>query len=277
MTVSEITRRTMLAGSLGAGALAVGGSVLAASGAAAATPVQQNGFGNGPGHGPAVTVFLTRHGQTWLNLTGAAQGWSDTPLTTTWAPTAQTVGKNLVARNGRLTAAYSADMVRHFQTATGILQGARSPLQITRDSRLREVAFGGFEGGPGATMWNAAAGQLGYATMAAALAAGKTIFQLVDAIPAVNPYPADTVAEQSAPVAARMLAALNDIASAAVHTPNAKVLVLSSGLSISCLMNYWGQAAKLPAAGLGNGAVSQLTYQGGNWTVNSVGDLSYAS
>ncbi|MGN6197808.1 histidine phosphatase family protein [Humibacter sp.] len=272
--MTELTRRKLLAATLATGALAAGGSVLAGTEAAAATPPTAQGAST---RNQTATVYVVRHGQTWLNREGLAQGWSDSPLTVSWAPTAQTIGKNLAARDGRLTAAYSADMVRHFQTATGILQGARSSLTVTRDERLREVAFGGFEGSPGTTMWDAAAGALGHSSMGAALAAGVSIFQLVDAIPSVNPYPADTVAEKSAPVAARMLAALEDIVSSAAHGPNAKILVVSSGLSISCLLSFWGQADRLPPTGLGNGAVNQLTYSRGSWTVDTVNDLSYTS
>ncbi|MBA8992019.1 putative phosphoglycerate mutase [Curtobacterium pusillum] len=270
--MTDLTRRTVLT----TGALAVGTSVLAAAEPAAANPTSGAGRGRVPDT-RTTTVYLVRHGQTWLNKAGLAQGWSDAPLTTTWAPTAQTIGRNIAQRHGRLTAAYSADMVRHFQTASGILQGARSSLQVTRDERLREVAFGGFEGSAGTTMWDAAAALLGYSGMAAALAAGRSVFDLVDAIPNANPYPADTVAEKSATVAARMLAALEDVVSHVSNVASPAILVVSSGLSISCLFDAWGQASRLPAAGIGNGAVNQLTHSRGRWTVDSVNDLSYTS
>jgi broad specificity phosphatase PhoE len=288
MNVPEITRRNLLAVTMGAGALAVAGSVVAGAEAATAAPAKTVPATSGPLRTQTATVYLVRHGQTWLNLEGLAQGWSDAPLTTTWAPTAQTIGTNFAARGTRFTAAYSADMVRHFSTATGILQGARSPLQVTRDERLREVPFGGFEGATNNTMWDSAAVQLGFtgtigsgAAFGAALAAGTTIFQLVDALPAANAalnggaYVAGTVTETWQAVAARMLASLNSIVANATHGPNATILVVSSGLSISSLLNYWGQASRLPAAGLGNGAVNKLTYTKGVWNVVSVGDTSY--
>lgn len=255
----ELTRRALLAGGLSAGALAT----------TAGRPPGRRGP-----HAATATVFLVRHGQTWLNPEGLAQGWSDTPLTATWATTAQTIGKNLAARDGSPTAAYSADMVRQYETATGILQGARARLPVTRDPRLREAAFGGFEATPGLTMWDAAAGHLGYAGMAAALQAGKTALDLLDAVPAINPYPDQTVAETTAAVAARMQSALDGIAADA-RGPAPRILVVSSGLSISALLASWGLAAKLPPSGLGNGAVNRLEHTAGTWTVKSVNDMSY--
>ncbi|WP_331715913.1 phosphoglycerate mutase family protein [Tessaracoccus coleopterorum] len=68
-----------------------------------------------------VTVYLVRHGQTWMNYTGRVQGWSDSPLTEQGITVAAQVGRNLAAEIGGFDAAYCADTVRHYQTATGML------------------------------------------------------------------------------------------------------------------------------------------------------------
>ncbi|MEQ6898696.1 histidine phosphatase family protein [Microbacterium sp. KR10-403] len=271
----ELTRRTMLTGGLSSGALAVG-ALLVGSDPALAAIGSSAGRKSGP-HTTTAMVYLLRHGETWLNVVGAAQGWSDAPLTKTWAPTANLIGKNLAQSEGRFTAAFSGDMGRHYETATRVLAGARSSLRVTRDERLREVAFGGFDGGDGAVMWTAAANKLGYASQSAALKAGATILDLVDAAAALNPDPEETVAETSAEVADRMEEGLNDIVQKSARSANAKILVVSSGLSIAALFTKWGIDDQIPAGGLKNGSVSKLQWDRGSWSALSVGDVSFQS
>ena len=79
-------------------------------------------------------------------------------------------GKGFAARHIRFSAAYSADMVRQFETASLILHAMHSRLTPIRSQKLREMAFGKFEAGPNATMWNAAAQADGYPDQAALFA-----------------------------------------------------------------------------------------------------------
>ena len=250
----DLSRRTALL-SLGGAALA-GTLAVAGAGPAVAAPAAQ------PHR--SITVYLVRHGRTWLNQAGRIQGWSDSPLTDAGVAVAETVGRNLAAEIGGFDAAYSADMMRHFQTASGILSAAGSSLTPTRVAGLREVAYGGWEGEKQSTAFPqlAAAGPL------------DTLTHIIDAFVASNPdksAPAETWAQ----VAARMTEALT--AAATTRTMpmryGGNVLAVSSGMSITCLLESLGATVD---GAMENGAVNKLRYSGGSWTVLSVNDTSYA-
>lgn len=251
----DLSRRTALlalGGSALAGTLAVTGAPQAVAAPPAAPPNR------------TTTVYLVRHGRTWLNQAGRIQGWSDSPLTDAGVQTAANVGRNLAAEIGGFDAAYCADMTRHFQTASGILAAASSALTPIRVAGLREVAYGGWEGEKQSVAYPqlAAAGPL------------DTLAHIIDAFGASNP---DTAlpTETHAQVAARM----NDALTAAATDRTlprrfgGAVLAVSSGMSITCLLESLG--AEVPAP-LENGAVSVLSHARGTWTVRSVGDTRYA-
>ncbi|MBO9625345.1 MAG: histidine phosphatase family protein [Microbacterium sp.] len=260
----EITRRTAL--------LALGSTALAGAAAGTAAPAvaaPKGGAGKG-GAGKAVTVYLVRHGQTWLNLTGRVQGWSDSPLTAQGIETASAVGRNLAAEIGGFDAAYSADTVRHFQTATGILEAAGSRLSPTRVFGLREAAYGGWEG----------------EKQSAALPAmlpylpdpqhpfDATLAQIMDAFVRSNPKP-ELPAETHAQVAARMLDALTAAASDRTmpRRYGGTILAVSSGMSTIALLESLGASVE---GELHNGAVNKLVYAQGAWAVEWVNNTDYA-
>jgi broad specificity phosphatase PhoE len=262
---------------------------------------------NGKGNDSTVTVYLTRHGQTLLNTLERVQGWSDAPLVVGKNPDGSaldgrtlpvTVGTNLRAREGSFDAAYSADMKRHFQTATLILQGARQQrLEVTQDERLRELNFGRFEGAENKEMWTDIVEAMGYTvdhdaaatapadatgqnggwqTMQGKAVADKGIVAMMATMKQLAEEPAENgislPAEDCTDVSKRMLASLNDIAKASAKKRTASVLVVSSGLSITCAIDALGTPVN---TGISNVAVSKLEYRAGTWTVKSVGDTSY--
>lgn len=272
-----------------------------------ASAAQSHETKGGWGHDSTVTIYLTRHGQTILNALERVQGWTDAPLvvgknadgsTLDARILPQTVGKNLRAREGKIDAAYSADMKRHYETAQNILKGAKeSSLTITQDARLRELNFGKFEGAPNKEMWTAIVEQLGYQvdenasptapadangqnggwqTMQLKALADKGMPAMMTAMKQVAQAPAENgvslPAEDCNDVSPRMKAALNDIAKKAVRERDDKVLVVSSGLSITCLLLSMGTPVTGP---ISNVAVSKLQYTKGTWTVKSVGDTSF--
>jgi len=250
----DLSRRTALL-SLGGAALAGTLAVAGAAPAVAAPAAQPH---------RSITVYLVRHGRTWLNQAGRIQGWSDSPLTDAGVAVAETVGRNLAAEIGGFDAAYSADMMRHFQTASGILSAAGSSLTPTRVAGLREVAYGGWEGEKQSTAFPqlAAAGPL------------DTLTHIIDAFVASNPdksVPAETWAQ----VAARMNDALTTAATDRTMPMRygGNVLAVSSGMSITCLLESLGATVD---GAMENGAVNKLRYSGGSWTVLSVNDTSYA-
>lgn len=251
----EVSRRTAL--------LAMGGAALAGT---AALGTAAPAFA-APQPNRTVTVYLVRHGQTWMNLAGRVQGWADSPLTEQGIATARAVGRNLAVEVGGFDAAWSADTLRHFQTATGILDAAGSRLSPTRVLGLREAAYGGWEGESQATA---------YPTLFAAIKdpVNFTLADIMDAFVSTNPIPS-LPAETHAQVATRMLGALGSAASD--RTLPAKhggtILAVSSGMSIVALLESLG----VPDVGeMHNGAVSRLTYARGTWTVDWYNNADYA-
>ncbi|MCA0295579.1 MAG: histidine phosphatase family protein [Actinobacteria bacterium] len=251
------------------------------------------------GHGKTVTVYLTRHGQTILNTLERVQGWTDSPLIVAGRALPVTVGKNIRAREGKFDAAYSADMKRHNETALLMLQGAgQSRLDVTQLEGLREVNFGKYEGSENKELWTALIEELGYQvdhnaaptapadangqnggwqTMQAIAAREKGLDALMSAMKTVASEPAENgavlPAEDCTDVNTRMSSALNAIARSAVRHHDDSVLVVSSGLSISCYLT--DSLGTVVSGGISNVAVSKLQYANGTWTVLTVNDKSY--
>ena len=253
----------------------------------------------------SVTIYLTRHGQTILNTLERVQGWTDSPLVvgTNADGSAldarilpQTVGKNLRAREGKMDAVYSADMKRHYETAQNLLKGARQSLKITQDAGLREINFGKYEGAENKEMWSAIVEHMGYtvdhdaAATAPVDASGqnggwqtmqilaineKGLRAMMEAMKEIAEQPQHGIslpAESCTDLNNRMMLTLNKIAKKAVKERDKRVLVVSSGLSITCVLDGLGVDMK---TAISNVAVSKLTYKNGTWTVVTVGDTSY--
>ncbi|WP_353816543.1 histidine phosphatase family protein [Agromyces sp. SYSU T00266] len=222
---------------------------------------------------PTVRVFLTRHGQTILNVMDRVQGWSDSPLTAPGVDVAEKIGANLGAREGQMDAAYSADMVRHYETATVMLDAMESTVEPVRLEGLREINFGGFEGGENGEMWAEIMDHFGVDSIPAVLSDGRTLADVMSAVKEINPVPT-LPAEDCHDVNTRMMDALETIAEDAAKHRDDQVLVVSSGVTIMCVLDEMG--AHLPPTGISNGAVNLLEYKAGTWTVKTVNDTSYA-
>lgn len=262
-----------------------------------ADPQSQGSTSDSGGEG-TVTIYLTRHGQTILNTAERAQGWSDSPLLNDAARAVPvTVGENIASREGSIDAAYSADMKRHHDTAALIVQGAgASGVEVVQDEGLRELAFGSYEGALAKEAWTALLRELGYSVdvnadpTAPADAAGQNggwqtmediamaevgVDGTMAALERVSSTPVhDTTfpAEDCTDANERMAASLDEIAEDAVGNGDARVLVVSSGLTISC---YLTLSHDTPTTGISNVGVSKLEYTGGEWTVVTVNDKSY--
>lgn len=272
--------------------------------AKAAAPVVNTAAPAHKGHGKkgksqTVTIYLTRHGQTILNTLERVQGWTDSPLVIGTNPDGSklyapdlplTVGKNLRAREGKFDAAYSADMKRHYETAGFVLKGAKQRLAIKQDARLREINFGKYEGAENKEMWSAIVENMGYTVdhdaapgtpghwqqVQAQAIADHGMEALMVSMKEIGEQATETgvkiPAEDCSEVSKRMMQSLNSIAKNAVKNHDKRVLVLSSGLSITCAINSLGTTVQGPISNL---AVSKLEYSKGTWTVKSVGDTSY--
>ncbi|WP_336631124.1 MULTISPECIES: histidine phosphatase family protein [unclassified Microbacterium] len=223
----------------------------------------------------AVTIHLTRHGQTWFNLLDRVQGWSDSPLTDAGRESATTLGQRLQASGIVFDAAYAGDMTRHRDTASLILDAMGSSLVASPDDSLREMSFGGFEGGPNGDMVSAVLRNRGYDTIDQLFPDGRIDKLTLSAeISAANPRP-ETTAETPEQVATRAVDALTRIARAEKReTEPRDVLVVSSGLTILCVLDALGGSTE---EDIQNGSVTTLVYDGESWTVGTVNDTGSRS
>ncbi len=87
-------------------------------------------------------LLLTRHGQTDWNIAGRYQGQSDVPLNQTGQTQAAQIAKRLSTE--KIHAIYTSDLSRAANTAQAIADFHQ--LEIKKDSRLRELSFGDWEG-----------------------------------------------------------------------------------------------------------------------------------
>jgi probable phosphoglycerate mutase len=87
-------------------------------------------------------VFLLRHGETAWNVDGRIQGQLDLPLNERGQWQARRLARAMVGEP--LAAVYSSDLQRARDTANGM--AAVAGLAVQTEPRLRERAFGDFEG-----------------------------------------------------------------------------------------------------------------------------------
>ena len=93
-----------------------------------------------------MSVWLLRHGESLLNAAGRLQGWSDAPLTERGRMQARERGASLAAAGVRFDAAFSADGIRHRETARDVLGAMGERMPVTADPRWRELDFGDWDG-----------------------------------------------------------------------------------------------------------------------------------
>jgi len=88
------------------------------------------------------TVLAIRHGETAWNAETRIQGHIDIPLNERGLTQARLLAEALASE--QIAAVYSSDLQRAQQTAAAIASARKLPLNL--DQRLRERAFGTFEG-----------------------------------------------------------------------------------------------------------------------------------
>lgn len=89
-----------------------------------------------------IRLLMLRHGQTIWNAQRRYQGQSDVPLDETGLRQVQTLARHFASQH--VDAIYSSDLQRAMQTAQPVAAALGKP--VVADSRLREVAFGAWEG-----------------------------------------------------------------------------------------------------------------------------------
>lgn len=108
-----------------------------------------------------VTIDIVRHGETYLNTLGRAQGWIDIELNEHGLEQASATGKALA--NTYYNYIVSSDLKRAVQTRDRIIKHLKHVPDVAyTDKTLREVFFGYFEGLDSEANWRSIAVQHGY-------------------------------------------------------------------------------------------------------------------
>lgn len=96
---------------------------------------------------PKQSIYIIRHGETYLNYYSRLQGWSNAPLTPWGISDVEASARGL--KDIKFTATYTSDLQRTVDTAEIILSQnqAGSNQDITQLKDLREVFCGKFDGG----------------------------------------------------------------------------------------------------------------------------------
>ncbi|MDA9469946.1 histidine phosphatase family protein [Enterococcus sp. 5H] len=238
-----------------------------------------------PKESSEVVIYLARHGKTMLNTVDRSQGWIDAPLTPAGVEVAEQLGKGLT--DVTFDKVVTSDSGRAIETAELVLKnnGQEDLIKaMTKDKRLREYNFGTYEGQMNEDMQAAVAKVKGqsyeeYSEWMKEVGFYKGIIDFADILsdldkknvePGVN-WPA----EDSQTIVTRLTEGLDDLVKDAQKEGAKNVLVVSHGMSIITLLGELDAKADLPDGGLKNASVSKVTYKDGNYTIDSVNDLSY--
>lgn len=222
-----------------------------------------------------ITFYIARHGKTLLNTLDRVQGWCDSPLTPEGIEVAQFLGAGL--RDIRLDAVYSSDLRRTRQTAEVVLgEHGQTELSINEIFGFREACFGSFESDFNTKMWGNVALFLQYVKM-------EDMYRDVfhgkisnkEALDVISKLDHMGLAETFEQVEHRSQKALRKIAAQeASEGKDKNVLVIAHGMSIICMLQNLG-GKELLKGHLDNAAVCKVTYRGGKFSVQSMGDMSY--
>ena len=210
-------------------------------------------------------LYLIRHGKTMFNTIGRAQGWSDSPLTAEGERGIHELGIGL--RESGLAFTRSSDSGRTIQTMGIILEelGLTGKIPYRFDKRIREWCFGSFDGGYD--------GELFMGVMPRVFNIDH-VHQLSYAELAEGLVEVDTAgwAENWEKLSDRIWQGFSEIAEELEAAGGGNALVVSHGMTIGTFVYLIN---RMQPHGLGNGSVTIVDYEDGQFSVVSIGDMSY--
>lgn len=140
------------------------------------------------------TIYVVRHGQTYINQFNKIQGWSDAPLTNKGKEQALQTGKELA--HIHFDAVLASDTKRAAETAKLIIEQNENPnLKLITSKYLREQYYGSFEGMDAEQAWRFIGGPHGYPTRQELLR-NENIDQIKDWMNKADPFHAAENAKQ---------------------------------------------------------------------------------
>ena len=224
----------------------------------------------------AITIYFARHGKTLFNTYDRVQGWADSPLTDQGIKTARYLAEGFKEKQIEFDAYFTSDAGRQRETMQVLLkQKGVEDYKINELKGLREVFYGGFEGGSNANMVSAAMKTLGYKsvdTFYKSYAQGQIpVAELTNAI-AKSDHKHD--AENFARVKQRTQYALNMIVKNAQYRHQKNILVISSGMSMQAMISDLTDNPEKNKP-LSNATVIKIVYQNGKYNVVEIGNMDY--
>ncbi|MGT2907796.1 histidine phosphatase family protein [Streptococcus dentiloxodontae] len=214
-------------------------------------------------------LFIARHGKTMFNTIGRAQGWSDTPLTSEGEKGIRELGLGLKKAAIPFKAAYSSDSGRTLQTMEIILrETGLEHIPYTRDKRLREWCFGSLDGGYDGELFQ------GVLPRTAAFQ-GKDYTEVTYPELAQSILDVDTAgwAEPWEVLKNRILEGFEAIAEQVEKTGGGDVIVVSHGMTINTFA--WLVNPNIERKPLDNGSITLASYKNGQFTIETLGDMTY--
>lgn len=217
-----------------------------------------------------VILYLMRHGQTILNKAGRTQGWCDGVLTKEGIELALNVGLGL--SNVKFKSAYSSDLGRAVKTARIIIKENKvsNNLQLKELENLREVHFGKYEGELEKIMFNDILTYLNVSSFEEA--EEKYDFQK-EYCNSCATLDETKEAEDYNTAIKRAIKCLKDISIENCDDNGGNVLIVAHGGIIRLIIDYLDKNFNIKD--IDNLSISQIIYEDGSFTVQSVNDNSY--
>lgn len=231
-----------------------------------------------------LTLYIVRHGKTMLNTTDRVQGWSDAVLTPAGEEVVTNAGVGL--KNIDFQNAYSSDSGRAVQTADLILDENEQTkeVQVQKDSGLREFNFGTYEGDLNDSMWQDVADEQGVTLEEFQANMDPEVF--ADSVAKLDKEQMEEnnveeeinwPAEDYETITDRLTNSLDQIVTEETQeNGSGNVLITSHGLSITALLDTLFDDFEAPEDGLDNASVNVIKYKNGDYSLESVNDMSYA-
>jgi len=217
----------------------------------------------------SVNIYMVRHGKTIMNTLGRVQGFADSPLTDAGIKVSKDAGVGMA--DIKFDYVYSSDRHRCLETTSLILEEnkASEGLTVVPMKGLREVNFGKYEGELDPVMWDAALAEMGLKSMEELANIENYNSLFMDAVAKTDET---GEAENSAELAERLMASVDQISEEVSEQGGGNVLVVTHGVAIHTITEELGAEA----GDIANASVTNIVYKDGNYTVESVGDTSYA-
>ena len=201
----------------------------------------------------AFTIYMVRHGQTFLNKYNRLQGWCDSPLTPKGMEDAHSAGRHLAHIN--FDHASHSDTTRAMRTCRYILEENIASNDITPKEirNFREQSFGYFEGNDSSQVWTMLGAQHGGYRSYNELIANYSLGKTRDFLNEIDPFKDAETDEQ---YWARINAGFDHLRRHRQDGEN--ILLVSHSITIRSIVDRF--APELGAAELGprNGSVTKL-------------------